>query len=171
MILGADDYDGSGTFFSKPDVVAPIKYNYSDPQNFLDLSSFAMPCTYDSTINDGFADSCVPGTRHFGNLGRNSLIGPPFRQLDLSIFKNTTITERVKLELRFEAYNLFNHPNFASPLWPNFLSDPTLTNSFGPNGHLTGTLPLTVTADVGVGYPVLGGGGPRSMQVAAKFTF
>jgi outer membrane receptor protein involved in Fe transport len=171
MILGADDYDGAGTFFAKPDVVGPIKYNYSDPQNFLDLSSFAMPCTYDSTINDGFADSCVPGTRHFGNLGRNSLRGPAFRQLDLSIFKNTSITERVKLELRFEAYNLFNHPNFASPLWPNFLSDPTLTNSFGSNGHLTGTLPLTVTADVGVGYPVLGGGGPRSMQVAAKFTF
>jgi outer membrane receptor protein involved in Fe transport len=176
MILETDDYDGSGTYFSKPDIVGPIKYNYSDPTQFLDLSSFAAPCTPVATGFDGTASSCVPGTRHFGNEGRNSLIGPSYRQFDLSIFKNTSITERVKMELRVEAYNLFNHPNFASPLWPNFLSDPTLantngTNSFGPNGRLLGYLPLTVTADVGVGYPVLGGGGNRSLQLAAKFTF
>jgi hypothetical protein len=165
MILGSGDFDGSGTFFSKPDVVGPIKYNYSDPANFLDLSSFAVPCTYN------VSGACVAGTRHFGNLGRNSLIGPPFRQFDFSIFKTTGITERLKLELRFEAYNLFNHPNFASPLWPNFLSDPTLTNAIGTNGRLIGSLALPVTADVGVGYPVLGGGGPRSLQIAAKFNF
>jgi|HubBroStandDraft_6_1064221.scaffolds.fasta_scaffold00179_13 hypothetical protein len=171
MILESDDYDGSGTFFSKPDVVGPIHYNYSDPNNFLDLSSFAAPCTPIASGFDGTAASCVPGTRHFGDLGRNSLLGPHFRQFDFSIFKNTSITERLKMELRFEAYNLFNHPNFASPLYPNFLADPTLTNSFGPNGHLQGTLPLTVTGDVGIGYPILGGGGPRSLQLAAKFTF
>jgi hypothetical protein len=174
MILGADDYDGSGTYFSKPDVVAPIKYNYSDPSQFLLLSSFAVPCT---PVSAGFAGSgtaatnCLPGTRHFGNEGRNSLVGPPFRQLDFSIFKNTNITERVKLELRFEFYNLLNHPNFANPLWPNFLSDPTTTNSFGSNGRLVGYLPITTTADVGPGYPFLGGGGPRSLQIAAKFSF
>ena len=179
MILEADDFDGSGTFFPKPDVVGPIKYNYSDPNNFLDLSSFAVPCTYSGT--DGFADSCAPGTRHFGNLGRNSLVGPPFRQLDFSIFKNTNITERLKLELRFEAYNLLNHPNFANPIWPNFLADPTVSstcgntagcaNSIGSSGRLVGFLPLTTTADVGPGYPFLGGGGPRSLQIAAKLSF
>jgi hypothetical protein len=112
-------------------------------------------------------------------LGRNSLIGPHYRQFDFSLYKNTSITERLKMELRFEAYNLFNHPNFASPLWPNFLSDPTVTgvppagqsSIFGSNGHLQGVLPLTVTGDVGIGYPVLGGGGQRSLQIAAKFTF
>jgi len=179
MILEADDFDGSGTDFPKPDVVGPTKYNYSDPTQFLLLSSFAVPCTYNGT--DGFADSCVPGTRHFGNEGRNSLVGPPFRQLDFSIYKNTNITEKVKLELRFEFYNLFNHPNFANPLWPNFLSDPTTSNtcgttpgcanSIGSNGRLVGYLPITTTADVGPGYPFLGGGGPRSIQLAAKFTF
>jgi hypothetical protein len=182
MIYSEDDYDGAGTFFSKPDVVGPIKFNYSDPSHFLDLSSFAVPCTV-TTGFDGAAGSCVPGTRHFGNLGRNSLVGPAFRQFDFSIFKNTSITERVKLELRLEAYNLFNHPNFASPLWPNFLSDGA-PNGFSNGipgqslacagvaaGHSCGFLPLTVTADVGVGYPILGGGGPRSLQVAAKFTF
>jgi hypothetical protein len=182
MIYGVDDFDGAGTFFSKPDVVGPVKFNYSDPNNFLDLTSFAVPCSYPAAGGNGLAGTCIPGSRHFGNLGRNSLVGPNFRQFDFSLFKTTSITERLKLELRFEAYNLLNHPNFASPLWPNFLSDA------GPNGISTGPgatgacaglaagrscgfLPLTVTGDVGIGYPFLGGGGPRSMQVAAKITF
>jgi hypothetical protein len=179
MILEADDFDGSGEFFSKPDVVGPIQYNYSDPTHFLNLTSFTVPCTYSGT--DGFADSCAPGTRHFGDEGRNSLVGPLFRQLDFSLFKNTPITERVKLELRFEFYNLFNHPNFANPLWPNFLSDPTVSgscgnvvgcaNDIGSNGRLVGYLPITTTADTGPGYPFLGGGGPRSIQLAAKISF
>ena len=175
------DYDGSGTFFPKPDVVGPIKFNYSDPTSFLDVTSFSVPCTPGAGF-DGTAATCVVGSRHFGNLGRNSLVGPNFRQFDFSIFKNTSLTERVKLELRFEAYNLLNHPNFASPLWPNFLSDATPngisngTAASGPclgvaAGRSCGFLPLTVTADVGIGYPFLGGGGPRSMQVAAKITF
>jgi outer membrane receptor protein involved in Fe transport len=184
MILESGDFDGSGTFFPKPDVVGPIHYNYSDPNNFLDLSSFAVPCSaaLDAGGNPAFNGSestCAAGTRHFGNLGRNSLLGPHYRQFDFSLYKNTSITERLKMELRFEAYNLFNHPNFASPLWPNFLSDPTVTgvppagqsSIFGSNGHLQGVLPLTVTGDVGIGYPVLGGGGQRSLQIAAKFTF
>jgi Carboxypeptidase regulatory-like domain/TonB dependent receptor-like, beta-barrel len=185
MILEADDFDGSGAGFPKPDVIGPIQYNYSDPSHFLNLASFAVPCTQVPTGFTGVASSCTPGTRHFGNEGRNSLIGPSFHQLDFSIYKNTPITERVKLELRFEFYNLFNHPNFANPLWPNFLSDPTVTAPTVPsnctqgvncswylaNGHLNGYLPLTTTADVGPGYPFLGGGGPRSIQLAAKFTF
>jgi hypothetical protein len=182
MILEADDFDGAGTFFSKPDVIGPLQYNFSDPLHFLNLSSFAVPCTPVASGSgfDGTAGSCVPGTRHFGDEGRNSLIGPPFRELDFSIFKNTNITERLKLQLRFEAYNLFNHPNFANPLWPNFLSDPSVTaitpangnpNWYSGNGRLSGYLPLTTTADVGPGYPFLGGGGPRSLQIAAKLNF
>jgi Carboxypeptidase regulatory-like domain/TonB dependent receptor-like, beta-barrel len=180
MILEADDFDGSGTDFPKPDVIGPLQYNFSDPSHFLNLSSFAVPCTPVASGFTGGASSCEPGTRHFGNEGRNSLVGPPFRQLDFSIFKNTNITERVKLELRFEFYNLFNHPNFSNPLWPNFGSDPSyygVTPScsgcawYSSNGHLSGYLPLTTTADVGPGYPFLGGGGPRSIQLAAKISF
>ena len=185
MILEADDFDGSGTDFPKPDVIGPLQYNFSDPSHFLNLSSFAVPCTPLASGFDGTAYSCVAGTRHFGNEGRNSLVGPPFRQLDFSIYKNTNITERLKLELRFEAYNLFNHPNFANPLWPNFGSDPSYYGVTSPNnctpgincswylanGHLNGYLPITTTADVGPGYPFLGGGGPRSIQIAAKFSF
>jgi hypothetical protein len=165
-----DDYDGSGEFFGRPDVVAPVHYNYSDPANFLDLSSFAIPCSYPAGGGDGFADTCIPGTRHFGNEGRNSLLGPHFRQFDMSLVKTTPITERLKLELRFEAYNLLNHPNFSSPYLPDFIAD-AAPNGVGSNGRSLGTLSLITTGDVGIGYPVLGSGGPRSLQIAAKFTF
>jgi hypothetical protein len=90
--------------------------------------------------------------------------------MDFSIFKNTAITERMKLELRFEAYNLFNHPNFANPYLPLFIAD-AAQNGFLSNGHSKGSFALTTTGDVGIGYPFLGSGGPRGLQVAAKITF
>jgi hypothetical protein len=164
-----DDFDGSGEGFARPQVVGPVHYS-SDPAQFLDLTSFAIPCTYPAAGGTGFANSCIPGTRHFGNEGRNSLIGPHFRQFDFSIFKDTAITERIKLELRFEAYNLFNHPNFANPYLPSFIAD-AAANGIGSNGRSLGALRLTATGDVGIGYPFLGSGGPRGLQVAAKISF
>jgi carboxypeptidase family protein/TonB-dependent receptor-like protein len=164
-----DDFDGSGQGFGRPDVVAAVHYS-SDPRNFLDLTSFAAPCTPAATGFTGSDQSCVPGSRHFGNEGRNSLRGPNFRQFDFSLFKNTAITERLKLELRFEAYNILNHPNFANPYLPLFIADAG-ANGFNTNGTSKGTLGLTATGDVGTGYPFLGSGGPRTLQIAAKFIF
>jgi outer membrane receptor protein involved in Fe transport len=43
--------------------------------------------------------------------GRNSFRSPGFWQLDLGLYKNFAITERLHLQLRGEAYNLFNHAN------------------------------------------------------------
>ena len=39
-----DDFSGGGEFDDRPDVVGPIRYNASDPRNYLDLSSFTVPC-------------------------------------------------------------------------------------------------------------------------------
>jgi hypothetical protein len=165
-----DDFDGSGSFYGVPDVVGPVHYNQSNPNQFINLDAFAVPCTPLPSGFNGTASSCTPGTRHYGNLGRNSLIGPHFRQFDFSVFKDTQLTERLKMELRFEAYNLFNHPNFANPYLPYFIADPSI-NGATPNGVYQGYYPLTSTGDVGIGYPFLGSGGPRSMQIAAKFNF
>ena len=165
-----DDYDGTGEFFGRPDTIAPVHYNQQDPTQFLDLASFAAPCTYPAAGGDGLAGTCLPGTRHIGNEGRNSLLGPHFRQFDFSIFKDTALSEHVKLELRFEAYNLFNHPNFANPYLPLFIAD-AAPNKVGPDGRSIGALRLTATGDVGIGYPFLGSGGPRGLQIAAKISF
>ena len=42
---------------------------------------------------------------------RNVFRGPGFSNLDAGLYKNIKFTERVSLQLRFEAYNLFNHAN------------------------------------------------------------
>lgn len=52
---------------------------------------------------------------HFGDLGRNAMVGPAFSNVDISISKTTKITERLSHELRVEAFDLFNHPNFSNP--------------------------------------------------------
>jgi len=66
-----------------------------------------------------FAIPDVPGgaTRqfHFGNFGRNVIIGPGFTNVDFSLIKRTKITERFSHEFRIEAFDLFNHPNFGQP--------------------------------------------------------
>jgi hypothetical protein len=174
---GTDDYSGSGSFVDRPDVVGPLKYNQSDPTQFLDLSAFHIPCSYPVGGGDGFAGTCIPGTRHFGHLGRNGLLGPHYRNFDLAISKETRITERLKLVFRADAYNLLNHPNFASPLAVAFFADAAPNRSaaspsgVGANGRHVGNLAITATSDVGVGNPVLGGGGTRSLQFAVRLQF
>jgi hypothetical protein len=51
----------------------------------------------------------------FGSGGRNNIRGPGFFETDLSIFRRFSITEQVKFEIRAEALNATNHPNFANP--------------------------------------------------------
>ncbi|MGB0033936.1 MAG: TonB-dependent receptor [Candidatus Acidiferrales bacterium] len=172
-----DDYSGNGGFFDRPDVVGPIVYHKGDPANYLELNSFAVPCTFQDPF-DGFAESCTPGTRHFGNLGRNSLIGPDYRNFDFALSKLTTLTERFKLLFRADFYNLTNHPNFANPLAVAFFADAAPNRSgaspFGfdqTTGRSVGNLAITATSDVGLGNPVLGGGGQRSIQFALKLLF
>jgi hypothetical protein len=175
------DYSGAGQGFDRADVVGPIVYGKA-PFSFLDLTHFSVPCTLDGVGN---ADTnCIAGTRHFGTLGRNALRGPAFKEINFSIFKNTSLTERVTLQFRAEFFNVLNHPNFANPNLPNFITDPAsngistgniLTNSQAcqniPAGHGCGLLGLTATGDVGIGNPFLGGGGPRGSQFALKIIF
>jgi len=167
------DYSGAGEGFDRPDIVGPIHYS-SDPNKFLDLSAFAAPCTFVSTPVDGTDFDCVPGTRHFGNLGRNSLRGPAFKELNFSFSKRTSITERLNLVLEADLFNILNHPNFSNPTLPNFIADagtPNIDSGQGPVGRQNGAYSLAATGDVGIGNPFLGSGGPRGVQFAAKIIF
>jgi len=175
-----DDYSGGAEFYDRPDVVGPIQYNYSNPSQFLNLNSFQVPCNYNwpRNLHDGFADSCQPGTRHYGNLGRNSLLGPDYRDFDLAFGKTTSLTERLQLLLRADIFNLTNHPNFTNPLMPAFFADaaPNRSAQFPTGidpatGRHVGFMPVTATTDVGIGNPVLGGGSQRSIQFSAKLLF
>ncbi len=57
----------------------------------------------------------TPATGSFGNERRNSLIGPNWRDLDLSLGKTFLLPHGSSFELRADAFNSFNHPNFSQP--------------------------------------------------------
>ncbi len=75
----------------------------------------------------------------FGSGGRNNLRGPGFKNLDLSLFRTFTLTEFLNLQLRAEALNALNHPNYANP--NANISDPS---TFGFITATTGTAQRTM---------------------------
>ncbi|MGH9664523.1 MAG: carboxypeptidase regulatory-like domain-containing protein, partial [Bryobacteraceae bacterium] len=58
----------------------------------------------------------LPALGTYGNLGRNILFGPGSKNVDLSLFREFKIVERFRLQLRAEAFNSLNHPNFTNPV-------------------------------------------------------
>lgn len=84
----------------------------------------------------------APGT--FGTVGMNSLVGPHLVDSDVSLRKLITTFREQKLELRFEFFNIFNHPNLQAPV---------LKKSSGSFGQIQSA------------------NDPRIMQLAAKYTF
>jgi hypothetical protein len=89
-----------------------------------------------------------------GNLGRNALYGPGFADVDLSVFKNFAIKERLHLQLRAEMFNVLNRVNLASG-----------AGSVGSNGIVADTI-----GDFN-GAPGLGPGEPFNLQIAGKIIF
>jgi hypothetical protein len=105
---------------------------------------------------------CDPARQ--GDVGRNSLRGFGVFQWDLGVHREFPIRESVKMEFRAEMFNCINHPNFAPPQGdissPNFgLSSQMLGQYLGGGLGGGGLNPL---------YQI---GGPRSVQLALKFTF
>ena len=101
----------------------------------------------------------VPTTGQYGNLGRNTLRGPDFRLVDLSIFKNFRSArfgnEKNLLQFRAEVFNLFNHPNLGTP--DANLSSSTFGRISSTVGYLSFTNPTGSTM--------------RQIQLALKFIF
>lgn len=157
------DFDGLGEFFGRPDLVGDPFAGTTEPGGFLNLNAFAVPCDYDGAFG------CL-GNQHPGTSPRNGFTGPKFHNFDFSLVKNNRIGERVNLQFRADFFNIFNHPNFSSPLLPNFFVDFT-SNGLDATGRGIGTLPITATPDVGIGNPFLGGGGPRNIQLGVRVTF
>lgn len=91
--------------------------------------------------------------RTFGNLGRNTVIGPSFANFDFSVVKNTSISEDKTVQFRVEFFNLFNHPNFSIPSVRRIFTDASgvpLSNA----GRITETVNTS-----------------RQVQFALKFLF
>lgn len=104
------------------------------------------------------------GTWVAGNTPRNYLRGRPFKQVDFSVAKNTQFAESMSLQLRVDMFNVFNFVNFADPsggLSPGLGSTLLPTAFFGRSVS-------TVGNQLG---GLLGFGGPRQIQLSARFNF
>jgi hypothetical protein len=95
-------------------------------------------------------------TPHWGSLGRNSFSGPGLANLDFSLFRTFTVTEKVKLEFRAESTNFTNTPAFAAP--NTTLGDPNF-------GRVTSTLAGLISNQS------VGGTGPRMINLGLKLSF
>ena len=87
----------------------------------------------------------TPAPYTYGNAGRNVLFGPGRWNWDMSLFKNFVIKDQMRFELRAEAFNVFNHPQFGQP-------NPNIGNA--QVGAITSTV-----------------GNPRQLQMGLRFQF
>ena len=102
-----------------------------------------------------------PEFGNFGDSGRNTFRGPKFKNWDFSVVKTWRITERWSAQFRAEFFNILNHPNFANPAIL-FNNDLGFLDTFGL---------VTATPDVAGANPVIGTGGPRSIQFGLKIRY
>ncbi len=135
---------GNCTFWYTP--VAPLAYNLTPAQNGVDSCSLARPSSGPFTL---------PGCGQIGNAGFDSYRGPHAFYDDMALSKNFTITERVKAQFRFDAYNVFNHPVLAIP-------GNQCIDCGGNAGQIT-----DIEADSAPGAPI----GMRQLQFGFRFTF
>jgi Carboxypeptidase regulatory-like domain/TonB dependent receptor len=72
---------------------------------------------YPKTLLHWFLPSAygVPAPYTYGNASRNSLVGPGRTNFDWSLFKDFPVHEQMFFQFRFEAFNIFNHPQFGYP--------------------------------------------------------
>jgi hypothetical protein len=106
---------GSGSFGS----AGPQKVQYFTPvatplcdSPYVNPSTNVPDCPTIVTQSGPFG---APGVAQFGNIRRNQFTGPGELMSDMSLFKNFTITERVRAQFQAEFFNVFNHPVYANP--------------------------------------------------------
>jgi len=128
------------------------------------------PDAFVSTV-DPSTGACVggdsPNTCQFGNLGRNALRGPDFTWSDLYITRWFQLSERVKLRIDGQVFNLFNHPNFGLPVlgYAGIPGKPSTQTGFGALTYTTS--PPTGLLGVGLG----GDSSPRMIAFQARLEF
>jgi hypothetical protein len=142
---GGCDAAGDFTCWDGPNQVAAVKYmNPRKTGNWFDPSSFSqVSCAKSGCPAAGVSPTSVAA---YGNAPRNPLRGPGLNDFDVILFKDTAITERTKVELRLETYNVFNHTQFD----PDGIHTNVSSGTFGA---------ITAAHD------------PRLVQLAAKFIF
>lgn len=95
---GTDNGSNGGPAFDRPNQTGnPVVANPT-PTQWFNPAAFAPP------------------NNTFGNVGRNTLRGDSYKNLDLALYKNVPLGNRNRVQMRFEAFNVFNRPYFFLPV-------------------------------------------------------
>lgn len=134
-------------------VVTPYGYNVNQRPNFVAGVPLSPPggSTPRQWINP--AAFAVPSNGTFGNAGRNIARGPQLYQLDLGLGKQFSLTERTRIQFRWEVFNVFNRSQYGQPS-----GDITVPGQFAVIQSTINTTPV-------------GTGTPRQMQFMVRVAF
>jgi hypothetical protein len=122
---------------------------------WFDPTAFAAPPCQSATPT-----SACPSGQQLGTIGRNALTGPGFFNVNLTLSKNTKLTERVGMELRLESFNTTNTTAFGNP------NGSCCTSNNANFGYVTGVL-----NPGGNGTEITGVGVNRYIELGLKFSF
>ena len=141
-----------------PGVTQPGTIQWLNPDAFV---SAVDPSTGQCSGGDN------PQHCQFGNLGRNALRGPDFFWSGFYVTKWFPVTERVKLRVEVQFFNVFNHPNFGLPsmVLAGIPGKPSTQTGFGALTYTTA--PPTGLLGVGLG----GDSSPRMIAFQARLEF
>jgi Carboxypeptidase regulatory-like domain/TonB dependent receptor-like, beta-barrel len=122
--------------------------------------SWLNPAAFEPTKVGGANNPTIFGT--FGDVGKNVLRLPRTFNWDMQLSKYITLTERFKLQLRVEYFNVFNHPNFAP--------ESTSTGTVNSTDQISAFDKLNGNSAFGT-FRAGQAGDPRVAQLAAKLFF
>ena len=122
---------------------------------WFDPTAFAPPPCQSATPT-----AACPNGQQLGNVGRNALTGPGFFNLNLTLAKDTKLTERVGMQIRLETFNTTNTAQFGNP------NGSCCTANNANFGFVTGVLNAGSN-----GSEISGVGVNRYLQLGVKFTF
>jgi outer membrane receptor protein involved in Fe transport len=97
-IANTGNFNFVGSGYERPNRVGNPKPQHQTPSQWINPAAFVAPAQYT-----------------FGNTPRNSLRTEPFKNLDASLFREFPVFEAVKLQLRLDSFNSFNHPVWGTP--------------------------------------------------------
>jgi hypothetical protein len=97
-IANTGNFNFVGSGYERPNQVGSPKPQHQSPRQWINPAAFVTPAQYT-----------------FGNTPRNSLRTEPYKNFDLSLFREFPISESTKLQLRLDAFNSFNHPVWGVP--------------------------------------------------------
>jgi hypothetical protein len=144
-----------GTFISGVD-----PYSSTSCGTTVNCVSWLNPAAFQPTKVGGVINPLIYGT--FGDIGKNVLRLPHTANWDMQLAKNFPITERFRLQLRVEYFNVLNHPNFAP--------ESTSTGTVNTTDQISSFDKLNSNAAFGT-FRAGQAADPRIAQLAVKFFF